>query len=92
MESEGETSVGPFQSQLILYEVISSAESHSHTPRLPLPYLYFEVQKNSFSCKALGSVPTQELQDKKSLKNKKDHFQRLNFMLSVQEREWFPQV
>lgn len=31
MESEGESSVRPLQSQLILYEVISSAETRSHT-------------------------------------------------------------
>lgn len=36
MESAGETSVRPLQSQLILYEVISPAETHSH-PQKPLP-------------------------------------------------------
>lgn len=67
MESEGETSVRPLQSQLILYEVISSAETHSHTPTLSLPYLLFEVQRNRFSPEVFCSVPAQKLQDNKSL-------------------------
>lgn len=60
MESAGETSVRPLQSQLILNEVISPAETHSHPHCLYLP-----LHRNRFSPEVFCSVPVQKLPKKK---------------------------
>lgn len=51
MESEGETSVRPLQSQLILHEVISSAETHSHT------HPHWVYLTSSLKCRGTESAP-----------------------------------
>lgn len=77
MESEGETSVRPLQSQLILYEVISSAETkltHTHADSTLPPPSSAEEQISPEVC---YFVPAQK---KKNPRQKKKSFTGSRFV------------